>query len=101
MSVALALAVFVAAAPPIELRMGLGTQKILDVEGMQRFTVEPPTKAFEVKKIGERQLLFIGLAAGKGTVAVLKRGGAKVFILVIVQHVDLSQITATSDLARR
>ena len=61
--------------------LGVGTQKVLTVPGIQRVAIGDPNVA-DVKTIGNNQLLIIGSTEGKTTLLVWKTSGQRVSYLV-------------------
>lgn len=74
---------------PTELALGVGTQRLLDVEGLTRFTLDGPAGVVEVKKVGKAQLLLIGDKAGTVALHVWKKSGARRDVRITVHHLDL------------
>lgn len=73
------------------LALGVGTQKVLTLPGIQRVAVGDPSVA-DVKTIGNNQLLIIGSSEGKTTLLVWKTGGQRVSYLVSVRKQDPNEI---------
>ena len=71
--------------------LGVGTQKVLTVPGIQRVAVGDADVA-DVKTIGNNQLLIIGSDEGKTTLLVWKTSGQRVSYLVSVRKQDPNEI---------
>ena len=71
--------------------LGVGTQKVLMVPGIQRVAVGDPAVA-DVRTIGNNQLLIIGASEGKTTLLVWKSSGQRVSYLVSVRKQDPNEI---------
>ncbi len=71
--------------------LGIGTQKVLTVPGIQRVAVGDPSVA-DVRTIGNNQLLLIGSAEGKTTLLVWKTSGQRVSYLLSVRKQDPNEI---------
>ncbi len=71
--------------------LGVGTQKVLTVPGIQRVAVGDPAIA-DVRTIGNNQLLIIGSAEGKTTLLVWKTSGQRISYLISVRKQDPNEI---------
>jgi pilus assembly protein CpaC len=71
--------------------LGVGTQKVLTVPGIQRVAVGDPAVA-DVRVIGNGQLLIMGSSEGKTTLLVWKSSGQRVSYLVSVRKQDPNEI---------
>ncbi|MBL9037701.1 MAG: pilus assembly protein N-terminal domain-containing protein [Archangium sp.] len=71
--------------------LGVGTQKVITVPGIQRVAVGDAAVA-DVKTIGNNQLLIIGSAEGKTTLLLWKTSGQRVSYLVSVRRQDPNEI---------
>ncbi len=71
--------------------LGVGTQKVITVPGIQRVAVGDAAVA-DVKTIGNNQLLIIGAAEGKTTLLIWKSSGQRVSYLVSVRKQDPNEI---------
>lgn len=85
----LALPAFAQEGGPISL--GVGTQKVLTVPGIQRVAIGDPAVA-ELRTIGNSQLLLIGQAEGKTTLLVWKTSGQRLSYLVTVRKQDPNEV---------
>lgn len=73
------------------LSLGVGTQKVLTVPGMQRVAVGDPGIA-DVKTIGNNQILIIGSTEGKTTLLVWKSSGQRLSYLISVRKQDPNEV---------
>ena len=71
--------------------LGVGTQKVITVPGIQRVAVGDAAVA-DVKTIGNNQLLIIGASEGKTTLLIWKSSGQRVSYLVSVRRQDPNEI---------
>ena len=71
--------------------LGVGTQKVLQMPGIQRVAIGDPNVA-DVKTIGNNQLLIIGSTEGKTTLLVWKTSGQRVSYLLSVRKQDPNEI---------
>lgn len=71
--------------------LGVGTQKVITVPGIQRVAVGDAAVA-DVKTIGNNQLLIIGASEGKTTLLIWKTSGQRVSYLVSVRRQDPNEI---------
>ncbi len=71
--------------------LGVGTQKVITVPGIQRVAVGDASVA-DVKTIGNNQLLIIGSAEGKTTLLIWKTSGQRVSYLVAVRKQDPNEV---------
>jgi pilus assembly protein CpaC len=85
----LSLPAFAQEGGPISL--GVGTQKVLTVPGIQRVAIGDPAVA-ELRTIGNSQLLLIGQAEGKTTLLVWKTSGQRLSYLVTVRKQDPNEV---------
>src|SRR5207245_6839214 len=65
----------------ITLSLGVGTQKVLSIPGIQRIAIGDPSAA-DVKALGSNQILVIGQAQGRTTFQVWKANGERVSVVV-------------------
>lgn len=73
------------------LALGVGTQKVITVPGIQRVAVGDPNVA-DVRTIGNNQLLIIGSAEGKTTLLVWKTSGQRISYLISVRKQDPNEV---------
>ena len=85
----LSLPAFAQEGGPISL--GVGTQKVLTVPGIQRVAIGDPAVA-ELRTIGNNQLLLVGQAEGKTTLLVWKTSGQRLSYLVTVRKQDPNEV---------
>src|SRR3989304_2798667 len=71
--------------------LGVGTQKVITVPGINRIAVGDPAIA-DVKTIGNNQVLIIGAGEGKTTLLIWKGSGQRVSYLVSVRKQDPNEI---------
>lgn len=71
--------------------LGVGTQKVITVPGIQRVAVGDSAIA-DVKTIGNNQLLVIGAGEGKTTLLIWKASGQRISYLVSVRKQDPNEI---------
>ena len=71
--------------------LGVGTQKVITVPGIQRIAVGDPSVA-DVKTIGNNQVLIIGAGEGKTTLLIWKGSGQRVSYLVSVRKQDPNEV---------
>ncbi|MHB8877814.1 MAG: type II and III secretion system protein family protein [Myxococcaceae bacterium] len=71
--------------------LGVGTQKVITVPGINRIAVGDPAIA-DVKTIGNNQVLIIGAGEGKTTLLIWKSSGQRVSYLVSVRKQDPNEI---------
>lgn len=67
--------------------LGVGTQKVLMVNGIERVAVGSP-EVVEVKTIGNNQILLIGGSEGKTSLLIWRRNGPRVTYTVSVRRQD-------------
>jgi pilus assembly protein CpaC len=67
--------------------LGVGSQKILSVNGVQRIAVGDPSIA-DVKAIGSNQILVSGSAEGRTTLIIWRSNGQRLTYLVSVRKID-------------
>ncbi|MBI3185095.1 MAG: pilus assembly protein N-terminal domain-containing protein [Myxococcales bacterium] len=88
----LALASFPAAAQEgSTISLGVGTQKVITVPGINRIAVGDPSVA-DVKTLGNNQVLILGAGEGKTTLLIWKTSGQRVSYLVSVRKQDPNEI---------
>lgn len=73
------------------LPLGVGTQKVITVPGIQRVAVGDPNIA-DVRTIGNNQLLIIGSSEGKTTLLVWKTSGQRISYLISVRKQDPNEV---------
>ncbi|MBX7096744.1 MAG: pilus assembly protein N-terminal domain-containing protein [Myxococcaceae bacterium] len=73
--------------------IGVGTQKVITVPGIQRVAIGDSQVA-DVKTIGNNQLLVIGSAEGKTTLLIWKTSGQRISYLVSVRKQDPNEVIA-------
>jgi pilus assembly protein CpaC len=73
--------------------LGVGTQKVVTIPGIQRIAVGDPSIA-DVRNIGNNQILIIGQGEGKTTLIVWKTSGQRVSYLVSVRKQDPNEVIA-------
>ncbi|MFO0597476.1 MAG: pilus assembly protein N-terminal domain-containing protein [Myxococcaceae bacterium] len=73
------------------LALGVGSQKVLTVPGMQRVAVGDPSIA-DVKTIGNNQILVIGSSEGKTTLLVWKSSGQRLSYNISVRKQDPNEV---------
>ena len=71
--------------------LGVGTQKVITVPGIQRVAVGDSAIA-DVKTIGNNQLLVIGAGEGKTTLLIWKSSGQRISYLVSVRKQDPNEV---------
>lgn len=71
--------------------LGVGTQKVITVPGIQRIAVGDAAIA-DVKTIGNNQILIIGGSEGKTTLLIWKSSGQRVSYLVSVRKQDPNDV---------
>ncbi len=71
--------------------LGVGTQKVITVPGIQRVAVGDSAIA-DVKTIGNNQLLVIGANEGKTTLLIWKASGQRISYLVSVRKQDPNEV---------
>jgi pilus assembly protein CpaC len=71
--------------------LGVGTQKVLPVPGLNKIAVGDPGVA-DVKTIGNNQLLLIGVGEGKTTLLIWKTNGQLLKYLVAVRKQDPNEV---------
>lgn len=71
--------------------LGVGSQKVITVPGIQRVAIGDPGVA-DVKTIGNNQLLIIGSAEGKTTLLIWKGNGQRVSYNIAVRKQDPNDI---------
>ncbi|MFZ5469251.1 MAG: pilus assembly protein N-terminal domain-containing protein [Myxococcota bacterium] len=71
--------------------LGVGTQKVITVRGLNRIAVGDPSIA-DVKTIGNDQVLIIGAGEGKTTLLIWKGSGQRMSYLVSVRKQDPNEI---------
>jgi pilus assembly protein CpaC len=71
--------------------LGVGTQKVITVPGIQRVAVGDSAIA-DVKTIGNNQLLVIGAGEGKTTLLIWKASGQRISYLVSVRKQDPNEV---------
>ncbi len=71
--------------------LGVGTQRVLTIPGIQRVAVGDPAIA-DVKTIGNNQLLVIGSSEGKTTLLIWKGSGQRINYLVSVRKQDPNEV---------
>jgi pilus assembly protein CpaC len=71
--------------------LGVGTQKVITVPGINRVAVGDATVA-DVKTIGNNQLLIIGASEGKTTLLIWKNSGQRVSYLLSVRKQDPNEV---------
>jgi pilus assembly protein CpaC len=71
--------------------LGVGTQKVLTVQGANRVAVGDP-QVLDVRALGNNQLLLIGASEGKTTLLVWKSSGQRVSYLVSVRKQDPNEL---------
>ena len=84
------LALLICAAGDVEL--DVGTQKILEVPAGAKVSTQKPA-VVDVKLVGERQLLLIGVAAGTTSVQVMGADGKrKTYAVIVRPHDDANRM---------
>ncbi len=73
--------------------LGVGTQKVLSISGIQRVAIGDPSVA-DVKALGSNQLLVIGQGEGRTTLLVWKSNGQRLSYMVVVSKKDVGELTA-------
>ncbi len=76
-----------AVAQDTSIALGVGTQRVLTVQGISRIAVGDPSIA-DVKTIGNNQILVIGQGEGKTTLLVWRSNGQRQSYLVTVRKQD-------------
>jgi pilus assembly protein CpaC len=71
--------------------LGVGSQKIISVTGMNKVAVGDPSIA-DVKTIGGNQLLVVGMAEGRTTLIIWKSSGARLSYLISVKKTDPNEV---------
>ncbi len=71
--------------------LGVGTQKVITVPGIQRVAIGDSAIA-DVKTIGNNQLLVIGQGEGKTTLLIWKSSGQRVSYLITVRKQDPNEV---------
>src|SRR5687767_1682646 len=71
--------------------LGVGTQKVMNIPGIQRIAVGDSAIA-DVKTIGNNQLLVIGAGEGKTTLLIWKASGQRISYLVSVRKQDPNEV---------
>ncbi len=71
--------------------LGVGTQKVLSITGIQRIAIGDPGVA-DVKALGSNQLLIIGAGEGRTTLLVWKTNGQRLSYIVTVSKKDPEEI---------
>jgi pilus assembly protein CpaC len=71
--------------------LGVGTQKVITVPGIQRVAIGDANVA-DVKTIGNNQLLIIGTSEGKTTLLIWKTSGQRISYLVSVRRQDPNEV---------
>src|SRR5437763_1723303 len=71
--------------------LGVGTQKVITVPGIQRVAIGDSAIA-DVKTIGNNQLLVIGQGEGKTTLLIWKQSGQRVSYLITVRKQDPNEV---------
>jgi pilus assembly protein CpaC len=71
--------------------LGVGTQKVLSITGIQRIAIGDPSVA-DVKALGSNQLLVIGSGEGRTTLLVWKTNGQRLSYIVTVSKKDPEEI---------
>jgi pilus assembly protein CpaC len=71
--------------------LGVGTQKVMNIPGIQRIAVGDASIA-DVKTIGNNQVLIIGGAEGKTTLLIWKSSGQRVSYTVSVRKQDPNEV---------
>jgi pilus assembly protein CpaC len=80
-----------AAAQDTTISLGVGTQRVITVQGINRIAVGDPSVA-DVKTIGNNQVLVIGQGEGKTTLLVWRSNGQRMSYLVIVRKQDPNEV---------
>ncbi|MBK7860492.1 MAG: pilus assembly protein N-terminal domain-containing protein [Archangiaceae bacterium] len=90
-----ALALVVSAAASAQeggnIALGVGTQKVMNIPGIQRIAVGDASIA-DVKTIGNNQVLIIGAGEGKTTLLIWKSSGQRVSYTVSVRKQDPNEV---------
>ena len=73
--------------------LGVGTQKVVSIPGIQRIAVGDPSIA-DVRNIDNSQVLVIGQGEGKTTLIIWKSSGQRVSYLVSVRKQDPGEVIA-------
>lgn len=76
-----------------QISLGVGTQKVLSITGIQRVAIGDPSIA-DVKALGSNQLLVIGAAEGRTTLLVWKSNGQRLSYVVTVSKKDVEEVIA-------
>jgi pilus assembly protein CpaC len=71
--------------------LGVGTQKVMNIPGIQRIAVGDASIA-DVKTIGNNQVLIIGAGEGKTTLLIWKSSGQRVSYTVSVRKQDPNEV---------
>ena len=71
--------------------LGVGTQKVMNIPGIQRIAVGDAAIA-DVKTIGNNQVLIIGAGEGKTTLLIWKTSGQRVSYMVSVRKQDPNEV---------
>ncbi len=71
--------------------LGVGTQKVMNIPGIQRIAVGDASIA-DVKTIGNNQVLIIGAGEGKTTLLIWKASGQRVSYTVSVRKQDPNEV---------
>ncbi len=71
--------------------LGVGTQKVITVAGIQRIAVGDSAIS-DVKTLGNNQVLIIGVAEGKTTLLIWKASGQRISYLVSVRKQDPNEV---------
>ncbi len=73
--------------------LGVGTQRVLTVPGLQRVAIGDPNVA-DVKALANSQLLVSGVGEGKTSLLVWKSAGQRVTFQIIVRRQDPTEVVA-------
>jgi len=89
----LLLAAMPARAQDQTITLGVGTQKVIQVPGVQRIAVGDQEIA-DVKVLGTNEILIIGVAEGRTTLLVWRGGGDRLSYLISVRKQDPKEVVA-------